>query len=119
MQRWRWGMGFGVLCLGLLLATAARADRVPSSKAYYPTFPGVRPQITVPYVTNGNSTLGVYQGVAPRIYNSPNVADSQVTGTGKPVFNLIFHGSTQGFGDASNGAQPRPGNDLRPPNPVH
>ena len=38
---------------------------------------------------------------------------------GKPVFNLIFYGSTQGFGDASNGAQPRPGNDLRPPNPVH
>jgi hypothetical protein len=114
MRRWRWGMGLVVLCLGLLLATSARADRVPSSKAYYPTFPGVRPQIEVPYTTNGGSTLGVYQGVAPRIYNSPNVADPQFTGSGKPVFNLIFYGSSQGYGDASNGAQQRPPNELRP-----
>jgi hypothetical protein len=106
-----------VPCLGLLLASAARADRVPSSKAYYPTFPGVQPQITVPYVTNGFSTLGVYQGVAPRIFNSPNVADANVTGSAKPVFNLIFYGSGQGYGDASNGAAQRPPNELRPPVP--
>ncbi len=108
MQRWRWGMGLAVLCLGLLLAASARADRVPSSKAYYPTFPGVRPQITVPYTTNGGTTLGVYQGVAPRIYNSPNVADPQYAGSAKPVFNLIFYGSGQGYGDASNGARAAP-----------
>lgn len=117
MQRWFWGIGLLVPCLGLLLASAARADRVPSSKAYYPTFPGVRPQIAVPYVTNGFSTLGVYQGVAPRIYNCPNVDDPKFTGTAKPVFNLIFYGSVQGYGDATNGAIQRPPNQLRPPVP--
>jgi hypothetical protein len=114
MQRWNWGVGLLVPCLGLLLATAARAERVPSSKVYYPTYPGVRPQITVPYTTNGNSTLGVYNGVAPRIYNSPVVDDPKNPGI-KPVFNLIFYGSAQGFGDASNGAGQRPPNELRPP----
>jgi hypothetical protein len=113
MCRWRWGMGLLVPCLAVLVATSARADRVPSSKAYYPTFPGVRPQIDVPYTTNGNSTLGVYQGVGPRIYNSPTVQDVGNPGV-KPVFNLIFYGSAQSFGDKSNGAEERPPNQLRP-----
>jgi hypothetical protein len=112
MRDWLWKMGLPILCLGLMLAPAARADRVPCSKASYPTCPGARPQVAVPYTTNGSSTLGVYQGVGPRIFNSPSVDDSKNPGA-KPVFNLIFYGSSQGFGDASNGAAPRPPNQLR------
>jgi hypothetical protein len=108
-------MGTGLLVLGLclLLTGVAQADRVPSSKASYPTYPGTRPQVTVPYTTNGNSTLGVYQGVGPRIYASPNVEDGKNPGV-QPVFNLIFYGSSQSFGSASNGATPRPANELKP-----
>lgn len=113
MRRWLQGMGLVVPCLALLLASSARADRVPSGKAYYPTAPGARPQIEVPYTTNGNSTLGVYQGVAPRIYNSPTVDDAKNPGV-QPVYNLIFYGSAQGYGDANNGATERPPNTLRP-----
>ena len=114
MKRWYWGVGLLVPCLALVLATAARADRVPSSKAYYPTDPGSRPQITVPYTTNGGSALGVYQGVAPSIYKSPSLNDPTAPGV-KPVFNLIFYGSSQGYGGASNGAAQRPPNELKPP----
>ena len=34
------------------------------------------------------------------------ISTEQFTGMGKPVFNLIFYGSVQGYGDATNGAQP-------------
>ena len=113
MRRWLWSTGWLVPCLALLLASSARADRVPSSKAYYPTFPGTKPQVEVPYTTNGNSTLGVYQGVGPKITSSPVVDDSGQPGV-QPVYNLIFYGSAQSFGDASNGAKERPPNTLRP-----
>jgi hypothetical protein len=106
------GRGLVVLCLALLLTTAARADRTPSSKAYYPTFPGTRPQVDVPYTTNGNSTLGVYQGVSPRIYASPSMENGNNPDV-TPVFNLIFYGAKQSFGDASNGAEAGPPNQLR------
>jgi hypothetical protein len=109
----RWAAG--LLVLGLLLTAngVARADRVPSQKAVLPPSPGSRIDITVPYTTNGYSTLGVYNGVAPRIYASPIVVDP-VNPQTKPVFNLIFYGSVQSFGDRSNGATPRPPNSLRP-----
>jgi hypothetical protein len=113
MRGWHLGTALLVPCLALLLTTAARADRVPSEKASYPTYPGTRPQISVPYTTNGGSTLGVYQGVGPRIFSSPSVDVTKGTGPTKPVFNMIFYGSTQSFGDASNGATPRPPNQLR------
>ena len=116
MRGWPWRMGLLVPCLALLLTTVARADRVPSSKASYPTYLGTRPQIAVPYTTNGGSTLGVYQGVGPKIFASPSVDDPKNPG-GKPVFNLIFYGSAQSFGDRSNGATQRPPNMLRPPRP--
>ena len=112
MRPWRLGTGLLVVCLCLLLTSVAQADRTPSSKASYPTFPGSRPQVAVPYTTNGNSTLGVYQGVGPRIYASPNVEDAKNPGV-KPVFNLIFYGSSQSFGDTNNGATQRPPNQLR------
>ena len=107
MHRWRWAAGPLVLGLLALTAAAAQADRVPSHKTVIPRDPGVRGDITVPYLTNGNSALGVYQGVAPRIYASP-VLDDPAAPQARPVFNLIFYGASQGFGDKSEGAVSRP-----------
>jgi hypothetical protein len=67
----------------------------------------VRGDITVPYLTNGFTTLGVYQGVAPRIYASPTVYDPKNPQI-RPVFNLPFYGATHSFGDLSDGAVSRP-----------
>jgi hypothetical protein len=68
----------GPLALGLvlLIAAGASADRVPSKKAPSTRCPGVRGDITVPYTTNGYSTLGVYHGVSPYIYSAPEVYES-------------------------------------------
>ena len=107
MHRWRWALGPLVLTLMLLTTTAVRADRVPSQKTVIPRDPGARGDITVPYLTNSYSTLGVYQGVAPRIYSSPIVNDPR-SPQARPVFNLIFYGATRDIGDASDGAVSRP-----------
>jgi hypothetical protein len=68
----------------------------------------------VPYLNNGTNAFNA-ANVAPKIYSSPAVEDANASSR-KPVFNLIFHGSKQNFGDKSNGAAPRPANRLRPPN---
>jgi hypothetical protein len=107
MRSLRWSLGLLAAALVALTASPAHADRVPSSKTVLPKSTGTRPDITVPYGTNGTSTLGVYQGVAPKIYNSPNVEDKKDPDV-KPVFNLPFWGSIQSFGDRNNGATPRP-----------
>jgi hypothetical protein len=106
------------LAVSLALGSAgpARADRVPSSKVVTPPNTGSRVDISVPYLTNGRSNVGVYNGVAPRVYGSPIVDDPR-NPQAKPVFNLIFYGSAQSFGDKSDGATPRPPNVLRPPKP--
>jgi len=106
MFRWRWAAG--LLLAGLCLPTAARAERVPSRKVIPSTVPNVRNgnDISVPYTTNGRTTLGVYQGVAPRIYASPVVTDPRNPGA-RPVFNIPFWGGVQSFGGLSNGAVPR------------
>jgi hypothetical protein len=96
----------GLLLVGLLLAAPARADRVTSSKVQQPPQLGTRPNIFVPYVTNTNGMLGVYQGVSPRIYKSPIVDDPQ-NPQARPVYNLPFYGGVQAFGDRSDGAVPR------------
>jgi len=46
-------------------------------------------------------------GVAPYIYASPIVDDPRYPQT-KPVFNLIFYGASQAFGDQQNGATLKP-----------
>jgi hypothetical protein len=112
MSRWIGGLALAVVLLG---GVSARADRVPSGKTVLTPSPGARGDITVPYLTNGRSTLGAYS-VAPRIYGSPNVQDTRNPAV-KPVFNLIFYGSAQSFGDRSDGATQRPPNMLRPPRP--
>src|SRR5436305_1549430 len=103
------------LALAALLALAgtASADRVPSRKSEGLRAPGVRGDVTVPYLTNGRSTLGVYDGVSPRIYAGPSVNDPRNSGV-LPVFNLIYYGSRQSFNTANPGAEPRKANQLRP-----
>jgi hypothetical protein len=107
MRRLRWSLGLIALAVAALIVNTANADRVPSSKAVGQKSSGSRTDITVPYTTNGITTLGVYQGVAPRIYYSPNVEDTKDPDV-KPVYNLQFWGAVQSFGSKANGATPRP-----------
>jgi len=103
------GMLAGTAVLAAVLALAAppaRAERVPSSKVQTEPQHGARPDIRVPYTTNGNQNLGVANGVSPRIYSSP-VVDDPVNPNVRPVFNLPFYGGVMSFGGASNGAMPR------------
>ncbi|HMF12702.1 MAG TPA: hypothetical protein VKE94_10365 [Gemmataceae bacterium] len=95
-----------------VLAGLASADRTPTMRTSGVRNTGTRPDITVPYLNNGTNAFHA-ANVHPRIYASPNVGDPNSPPT-KPIFNLIFYGSTQGFGDKSNGAGPRPANVLRP-----
>ena len=106
--------GAALLALGLLVLGAgpARAERVPSSRVVTLPSTGARPDITVPYITNGRSTLGVYQGVAPQVLGSPVLTDPALPEV-KPVFNLIYYGSTTSWGAPSVGAGPRQPNRLR------
>jgi hypothetical protein len=106
MQRWMGFAGLLVLGLSLLTAGAARAERVPSQKTVVPRDPGVRGDITVPYLTDGTSNLITNGYVAPRVYSSPIVDDPRNPGA-RPVYNLPFWGGVQSFGDKSNGAVPR------------
>ncbi len=107
MRRLRWSLGLLAAALVALAANTANADRVPSTKTVLPKQPGARGDITVPYTTNGTTTLGVYQGVSPKIYVAPIVEDPRDPQS-KPVFNLPFWGAVQSFGDRNNGATPRP-----------
>jgi hypothetical protein len=113
MHRWRRAAGPLVLGLLLLAAGTTRADRVPSSRAESAPNHGARPDNRVPYTTNGFSTLGVYNGVAPRVYGSEDVStpgSPQI----KPVYNLPFYGAVMSFGTANQGATERPPIYLRP-----
>jgi hypothetical protein len=114
MTNARWALGLSALAL-VVTAAAARADRLPSTRVPSPPpATGTRPDIFVPYTTNGYSTLGVWQFVGPRIYSSPIVDDPKNPGA-KPVYNLPFWGGVMDFGDRSNGATPRlPGPPLGP-----
>jgi hypothetical protein len=98
----------GLLAAGAVLLAAgnARADHTGSLRTNGQRSNGARTDITVPYLTSGGSAFLRGSGVAPRIYNSPTVDDPKYP-QAKPVFNLIYYGSKQGFGDKSNGAKPR------------
>ncbi len=106
MNRWRWLAGIGSLVLFMTLIGSAQADRVPSTRSSGQRSHGARMDITVPYLTTGKSAFGAYS-VAPKIYSSP-IVDNPTHPQSKPVFNLIFYGSTQSFGGKSNGATPKP-----------
>jgi hypothetical protein len=85
----------------------AQAQRVPSQKVEIQPQFGARPDIRVPYLTNGFNNLGVAQGVAPRIYSSPSVDDPTAPQI-RRVYNLPFYGGIMAFGAANNGAMDRP-----------
>jgi hypothetical protein len=107
----RFGL-FALLALGTLLVTTglANAERVPSRRTVTLPSTGARPDITVPYTTDGRSTLMGANGVSPRILSGPGLGTNQV----RPVYNLPFYGATQSFWSGSFGAMPRRGNSLRP-----
>ncbi len=79
-------------CLALALAASLAEARVPSTKTVIQPSSGARADITVPYLTNGRSTLGVANGVGPIIYSYPNI-NGQGTPGPLPVYNLPFYGS--------------------------
>ncbi|HVS37632.1 MAG TPA: hypothetical protein VMS17_18865 [Gemmataceae bacterium] len=97
MGKMRWAAGLLTASLLLLTAGAAWADRVPSEKVEVPRDPGARGDIAVPVTTNGFGNLGVYQGVAVRIYATPVVNAPHNPGA-RPVYNLPFYGGSQAFG---------------------
>jgi hypothetical protein len=102
----RWALGLAVLGLTLLATGPARADRTPSTRV--PTFlnNGARGDITVPYTTDGNSTMMRAGFVAPYYVASPIVNDTANPGS-RPVFNVYaFYGASKQFG-ATEGAAPR------------
>jgi hypothetical protein len=93
--------------VGLLLATAgpAEAAKTITARTSGARNTGARNDITVPYLTSGRSTF-MNGNVAPRIYSSP-VVDDPNHPQQKKVYNLIYYGAKQGFGDKSNGATDR------------
>jgi hypothetical protein len=104
MRHLRWSLG--LLAVAALAVGTARADRVPTIRTVSSRSSGSRTDITVPYTTNGNSNFGVYQGVSPRIYSSPDVLDNQFPNT-RRVYNLQFWGGVLSFGAKSEGTVPR------------
>ena len=97
----------GALVAGMLFLGngVARAERTPMTRTPGQHSTGARLDHSVPWLTTGNQAFGAYS-VAPRIYASPTVDDPR-NPQAKPVYNIIFYGSVQSFGDASNGAEPR------------
>jgi hypothetical protein len=106
MSKWCWAVLSGV---GLLLVTAgsAEAAKTITTRTSGARSNGTRNDITVPYLTSGNSTF-MHGNVAPRIYSSPIVDDPNHPQQ-KKVYNLIYYGAKQSFGDKSNGATDRTG----------
>ena len=103
-----------VALVALLLADvkSVQAGKVPSRRTEFLKNTGARTDITVPYGTNGFSTLGVYQGVGPIIYGGPAFGTTGST-LAQPVYNLPFYGAVMSFSPLSNGATSRPPNNLR------
>src|SRR5947209_6131195 len=92
----RLGVG-GLIALGLalLLADSARAERTPSYRVPTGYAPGARGDITVPYTTNGYSTLGVYQRVQPSMVATPVVDDTKDPGARANYNIYAFYGASK------------------------
>ena len=103
----RGAMAFAALALVVLSAAPVRAERTSGARVATVLNNGARGDITVPYTTNGRSAILTGTGVAPRVYDSP-IVDDPKNPQAKPVYNLIFYGAVQAFGDKSNGATPKP-----------
>lgn len=100
--------------VGLLtVSTSARAERVLSRKTQIVPSSGARVDIFTPHLTNGRSTLGVWNGVAPIIVQHPGLGtenDAQL----RPVYNLFYYGAAKAPNSSFMGCIPRPANQLRP-----
>ncbi|MFO0880088.1 MAG: hypothetical protein U0840_22300 [Gemmataceae bacterium] len=103
-----------LLTLVLLTPAPVEAGRVPSAKTQIVPANGARPDIYFPYTTNGRNNLGVWNGVQPWIYDQTAVGTNKPNAQGKPVYNLIYYGSSTGNSSDFNGAMPRQPNQLRP-----
>jgi hypothetical protein len=101
-----------IAALTVLALAAPIQARTPSAKNVYHVFPTARPDITVPYLTTGRSTLGVWQKVEPIVYRRQGVGDPPAPQT-LPAYNLIFYGSKLGASNGIIAATPRLPNNLR------
>jgi len=105
MSRSRWVAG--LIATAMLTALVGDAlGREPTQRTSGQKSSGSRSDATVPYLTTGDSAF-MGNSVGPKIYKSPIVDDPKNPGA-KPVYNLIFYGAVQSFGDKSNGATPKP-----------
>ncbi|MFL5242633.1 MAG: hypothetical protein ACJ8FY_11050 [Gemmataceae bacterium] len=103
---------FSVALLSLLIGAAPSVfARVPMTRTEGQRVHGVRSDQFVPYLTNGYTAFGAYS-VGPYVYASPTVIDFD-NPAAKRVYNIIFQGSAQSFGDKSNGAEQRLPEGLR------
>lgn len=102
MNRWRWLAGLLAVAALVAVTGSASAGRVPITRTEGEKSPGSRVDITVPYLTTGYTAF-MSNTVGPRIYSSP-IVDDPANPQARPVYNLIFYGSRQSFGDRSNGA---------------
>jgi len=100
-----WIASLLLMLMAFLGAGTARAAKVLTLRTQGWRSTGVRPDITVPYLTTGTTAFipGVYVG--PRIYHS-TMADNTYLPDVLPVYNLPFWGGIQAFGTRSNGAMP-------------
>ncbi len=101
----RWLSAALALVVAAALAGPAPAERLVTQRTEGMKSTGTRVDITVPYLTSGNSAF-MAGAVGPRIYASPIVNDP-ANPQARPVYNLPFYGGRQAFGDRSNGAVPR------------
>jgi hypothetical protein len=106
MRGWRKAGGLLALAVLAMAVGPARAERTPTIRTPTQRNSWPKSDITVPYTTNGRSAILTGTGVSPRVYSSP-IVDDPKNPQAKPVYNLIFYGSVQAFGDKSNGATPR------------
>jgi hypothetical protein len=95
-----------LLALGItIFASADALARTPTMRTTGQRDPGVKGDHAVPYLTTGNSAF--FSGfVGPQIISCQNVIDP-VSSNAKPVYNIIFYGAKQSFGDKFNGATSR------------
>src|SRR5258707_10636901 len=99
MNRFRWLAGLLVLGIVVAFAGTASAERTKSTRTNGQKSTGARDDITVPYLNNDKNAFRAYS-VATKITSSPIVDDPKNPQV-KPVYNIIFYGAIQSFGDQS------------------
>ena len=102
MGRRFWHLGLLAVAVVAAQICMAQAGRTPTVRTFGFHSSGARTDITVPYVTTGKSAF-MSGSVSPLILSSPIVDDPNNPQV-KPVYNLIFYGAKQSFGDRFNGA---------------